>query len=246
MAETQPDFSNLHIILVWPENPGNVGFTTRVMKNFGVNQLRIVGDDIRQDQYAQMFSVHAKDILDNAEIHDDLETALHDIDLAWAGTARAGGSNSVTRALVPLSKLPNPWQLNGEIALVFGRESSGLTNDEIALCDLGFTIPTAKEYRSMNLSHAVAVTLYDIYRRAIDDGALEYVRHEIATKQQREQACIFFDELVDLTDLKDFKKPIAKQVFRNLLARAYITGREASTLTGIIRRTMELLKDARD
>lgn len=242
----QPDFSNLYVVLVWPENTGNVGFVARAMKNFGVQNLRIVGDDVREDQYAQMFSVHAKDVLNDADVFDDLEDALADIDLVWASSARAGGRLSVSRALVPLPELPNPSLLNAKIALVFGRESAGLTNDELALCDLVFTIPTSREYRSMNLSHAIAVTLYDIYRRAMEGVEFEQVRHAVATKRQREQVCIFFDELVDMTSLKDFKRPIAKQVFRNLLARAYITGREAATMTGTIRRIKELVEGEED
>ncbi len=241
----QPDFSNLFVVLVWPENAGNVGFVARVMKNFGFNHLRIVGDDVRNDQYAQMFSVHAKDVLNDAGVFDDLEDALDDMDLTWASSARAGGRLSVTRALVPLPELPNPTLLEGNIALVFGRESAGLTNEELALCDLVFTIPTSREYRSMNLSHAIAVTLYDIYRRTMDGNDFEQVRHAVATKRQREQVYMFFDELVEMTSLKEFKKPIAKQVFKNLLARAYITGREAATMTGTIRRIKELVEENR-
>ncbi|MFX1579177.1 MAG: TrmH family RNA methyltransferase, partial [Promethearchaeota archaeon] len=102
------EFPNLVVVLVGPENPGNVGFVTRALANFGVSELRIVGEDCRQDQFAQMFSVHAHEILNNAGVYDDLGAALSDIDLAWAATARAGRNHSVTRALVPLAELPDP------------------------------------------------------------------------------------------------------------------------------------------
>ncbi|MFW9807565.1 MAG: RNA methyltransferase, partial [Candidatus Thorarchaeota archaeon] len=154
------EFPNLVVVLVGPENPGNVGFVTRVLANFGVNELRIVGEDCRQDQFAQMFSVHAHDILNNARVYDDLGSAISEVDLAWAATARGGRNHSVTRALVPLAELPNPNALEGKIALVFGRESTGLFNDELEQCDLAFTIPASKDYPSLNLSHAVSVVLY--------------------------------------------------------------------------------------
>jgi len=233
-------FPNLHIVLVEPENPGNVGFVSRVMANFGVSNLRIVGMDPKQDQYAQMFSVHAVNILEAAEIFPDLKSALSDIDAAWAATARTGHNHSVTRAAVPLPELPDPISREGQVALVFGRESIGLRNEEASMCDLIFTIPASKSYNSLNLSHAVAVVLYSLFVRYSPEELRMPTEARAATWKERNQVCIFFDELVDETRIKDFRKPIAKQVFRNLLGRSYMTGREIATLTGTIRKIKEL------
>lgn len=233
------------MVLVGPENPGNIGFVTRALANFGVHELRIVGEDHRQDQFAQMLSVHAHEILDNAGVFESLDAALVDIDLAWAATARTGGNHSVTRALVPLSELPDPNAIDGRIALVFGRESTGLFNDEIALCDLVFTIPASKEYPSFNLSHAVSIVLFHLFSKyALEEPRRPY-EARAATYREREQVYKFFDVIVDRLNLKEHKIPIAKQVFRNLLGRAYMTGREVSTLTGVIRRIGELLDDCK-
>lgn len=233
------------VVLVGPENPGNIGFVTRALANFGVHELRIVGEDHRQDQFAQMLSVHAHEILDNAGVFESLDAALVDIDLAWAATARTGGNHSVTRALVPLSELPDPNAIDGRIALVFGRESTGLFNDEIALCDLVFTIPASKEYPSFNLSHAVSIVLFHLFSKyALEEPRRPY-EARAATYREREQVYKFFDVIVDRLNLKEHKIPIAKQVFRNLLGRAYMTGREVSTLTGVIRRIGELLDDCK-
>jgi tRNA/rRNA methyltransferase len=229
-------FPNLTVILVEPETGGNVGFTARVMANFGVKNLRLIGTDHRQDDDARRFSVHALDLLESASIYDDLESALVGIENAWAATARSGGNLSVTRALVPLTELPNPLKLSGTIALVFGRESSGLTNEEVDLCDLAFTIPASEGYQSMNLSHAVAVTLYQIFTNYAAQPRRQPAEARPATRKERDQVCIFFDETVDELPIKDFRKPIAKRVFRNLLGRAYMTGREVTTLTGTIRK----------
>ncbi|MHA1963531.1 MAG: RNA methyltransferase [Candidatus Thorarchaeota archaeon] len=237
------EFPNLVVVLVGPENPGNVGFVTRALANFGVNELRIVGEDLRQDQFAQMFSVHAHEILDNAGIFDDLGSALSDVDLAWAATARAGRNHSVTRALVPLAELPDPNSLEGRIALVFGRESTGLLNDEMELCDLAFTVPTSKEYPSLNLSHAVSLVLYHLFSKYAPEEPRQPSEARAATYQEREQVYRFFDDVVDQLSLKEHRIPIAKQVFRNLLGRAYMTGREVATLTGVVRRISEIVND---
>jgi tRNA/rRNA methyltransferase len=237
------EFPNLVVVLVGPENPGNVGFVARALANFGVHELRLLGEDYRQDQFAQMLSVHANEILNNASIFENLGSALNDIDLAWAATARTGGNHSVTRALVPLSELPNPNDLDGRIALVFGRESTGLFNEEIALCDLAFTIPASKEYPSLNLSHAVSIVLYHLFSKYAPESPRKPSEARAATYQEREQVYKFFDNLVDQLSLKEHKIPIAKQVFRNLLGRAYMTGREVSTLTGVVRRISEIANE---
>lgn len=240
--EEEPDygFPNIVIVLVGPETPGNVGFAARAMANFGANRLRIVGNDVRNDQYAQIYAVRASEILDNAEVYPDLMSALEDVEAAWAATARKGSNHSVTRAVIPLEDLPNPKSLPATVAIVFGRESVGLTNDELSLCDIAFAIPTSLDYSSMNLSHAIAVTMYELYRKYADKPERRPTDLRPATKQEREQVAIFMDELIDRTRIKDFRKPIAKQVFRNLLNRAYMSGREIATLTGVVRKVMEL------
>jgi len=240
--EAVDGFPNIVVVLVGPENPGNVGFAVRSMANFGVNRLRIVGDDIRQDQYAQIFAVRAAHILDNAEVFETLDDALEDTEAAWAATARTGSNHSVTRATAPLSDLPDPTSVPATVALVFGRESVGLTNDELALCDIAFNIPTSKHYHSLNLSHAIAVTLYELYTKYAERPERRPTDIRAATKEEREQVAYFFDELVDRTTIKDFRIPISKQVFRNLLNRAFMTGREIATLTGTIRKILLLVK----
>jgi tRNA/rRNA methyltransferase len=228
--------SSFVVVLVEPESPGNVGFTARAMANFGVTSLRIVGADPRQESQARIFAVHATEILDNAEIFDDLEAAISDTEGAWAATARSGSNHSVTRAVVPVNELPDPTTRKARVALVFGRESSGLTNEEIGLCDLSFIIPTSEQYSSMNLSHAAAVTLYELYSKYAERPPRRATDIRPATRAEREQAAVFFDALVDMASIKDFRKPIAKQVFRNLIHRAFMSGREITTLTGTIRK----------
>ena len=237
------ELPNIVVVLVEPEEPGNVGFVSRVLANFGVPELRIVGWDPREDMTAQIFSVRANNILDSAGIFDDLPSALEDIEAAWATSARAGRNHSVTRALVPLKELPDPTNLEGKIALVFGRESSGLTNEELGLCELAFTIPTSEAYPSLNLSHAVAVVLHHLFSNYGLEEPSEIVLPRAATRKERDQVMIFLDEVIDGLNLKDYRKPIAKQVFRNLLGRAYMTGREVTTLTGIARKLYDLVND---
>ncbi|TFG07405.1 RNA methyltransferase [Candidatus Thorarchaeota archaeon] len=236
------ELDNVTVILVEPKSPGNVGFAARALSNFGINELRIVGEDLRQDSQAQIFSVHAVDLLESAIIFPDLNSAIQDMHATWAATARSGRNHSVTRALVPLEELPNPLAMDGKVGIVFGREDIGLTNEEILLCDLAFTIPVAPSYPSMNLSHAIAVVLYHLYSAYAPDREKEPTEAKPATRMEREIVFTFFDEIVDKLAIKDFRKPIAKQVFRNLLGRSYMTGREVTTLTGVVRKISEQIE----
>lgn len=235
--------SNLVVVLVEPENPGNVGFVARVLANFGVSELRLVGKDLRGDSQAQIFSVHAAPILEAASAYETLEEALSDLEATWAATARAGKNHSVTRALVPLEELPDPCSKKGKVGLVFGRESSGLTNEEVSLCDLAFSIPTSEDYSSMNLSHAVAVVLFHLYSTYLVTDEKGPTEARAATRAERERACMHFDRIVDHLEKREHKNPIVKQVFRNLLGRSYMTGREVTTLIGIAKKIDKLLDD---
>jgi TrmH family RNA methyltransferase len=234
------------VVLVDPQTPGNVGFVARTLANFGVSRLRIVGTDLRYNDDAQRFSMHAVDILESAEVFSTLEDSIRDVQASWAATARTGGDHSVTRALLPLAMLPNPNTLDGEVALVFGRETNGLTNEEVALCDLAFTIPVAPRYPSINLSHAVSIVLYDLFTRFGSNSGATASPSKAATRRERDQACIFFDEVVDVLGLPEHRTPIAKRVFRNLVGRAYMTGREITTLTGTVRVIRDKLLGVRD
>ncbi len=241
--EIYDGFPDIVVVLVEPETPGNVGFAARAMANFGVTRMRIVGEDVRENQYANVYAVHAASILENAEIYDTLEAALYDVEAAWGATARKGSNHSVTRVTVPLDQMPDPTSLPATVALVFGRESNGLSNEELALCDIVFTIPTSKRYESMNLSHAIAVTLYEFYKKYATKPERWPTDIRPATREEREQAAVFFDDLIDKTTIKEFRVPIAKQVFRNLLNRAFMTGRELATMTGTIRKIGKLIKE---
>ncbi|MFX1367073.1 MAG: RNA methyltransferase [Promethearchaeota archaeon] len=234
------ELENLVVIMVEPKSPGNVGFAARVLSNFGVRELRIVGQDLRNDNDARIFSVHAIRLLEAAEIFPNLESAVEDMHASWAATARAGRNHSVTRALVPLKELPNPLAMTGKVALVFGREDIGLTNEEIALCDLAFTIPVSPNYPSLNLSHAIAVVLYELHSKYVLTRSSSPTEARPATREEREIVYRFFDQVIDELEIKDYRRPIAKRVFRNLLGRAYMTGREVATLTGVVRKIKEI------
>jgi tRNA/rRNA methyltransferase len=161
---------NVHIVLVRPEQGGNVGSTCRALANMGIEgSLRIVGTRQILNGECEKMAKHASDRLEGIRFFPSLEAALESDPnkpkLSLAATARIGSPNrphplwareAVERATARL--------VSGSISdlfFVFGPESSGLTNEEVGLCDWVVTIPSVTRYRSLNLSQAVLVLAYE-------------------------------------------------------------------------------------
>jgi len=161
----------ISIVLVEPQGALNIGAVCRVMMNFGLHDLRLVnpcrgylGAEARQ------MAVRAKQILTRAKVFKDLKTAISDSHIALGTTRRFGRHRDEfldpEQAAHRIAMLPESMCA----ALVFGREDTGLFTRELDLCQLFVTIPTSEQMPSMNLSHAVAVCLYELKKAAGDGG----------------------------------------------------------------------------
>lgn len=156
-----PDFSNIHVILVNTSHPGNIGAAARALKNMGIPNLRLVDPVDFPSDVARWRSASATDVLDRVEVFEDLEAAVADCGLVIGASARS--------RRMPWPML-NPRQcgrqvaqdaVENKVALVFGREDKGLTNEELQLCHYHVQIPANPEYSSLNLAAAVMVVCYE-------------------------------------------------------------------------------------
>ena len=151
-------------MLVEPEGEINLGFTARAAMNFGADELWLVEPKARLGEEAYRFAAKARGFLENAVIVGSLEEALRGIDVSVCTSSKTGGRHDVLRHPISpemLAGLMDRWE---SMALVFGRESTGLTRRELALCSLLVTIPADPRYPVLNLSHAVAVILYELWK----------------------------------------------------------------------------------
>ncbi|MGB3766111.1 MAG: TrmH family RNA methyltransferase [Phormidesmis sp.] len=149
-------------VLVEPGESGNIGATARAMNTMGFNDLRLVRPQADHlNGIAQAFAHGSEQILDAAPVYEQLADALADIDLACATTAR---HRIQKHHYVSAREMPIALQQKGDIlqkvAIVFGSERSGLSNHDVALCDLLTTIPQANLQPSLNLSQAVMIYSY--------------------------------------------------------------------------------------
>ncbi|ACX73117.1 RNA methyltransferase, TrmH family, group 1 [Methanocaldococcus vulcanius M7] len=221
----------ISVVLVNPKYGGNVGSIARVMMNFDFKELRIVGSKEILNKEAYMMAVHAKDILNNAKFYDTFEEAIKDLDFVIATSGARGGDRNLKRVpITPKELALQLLEIEGNVGIVFGREDDGLTNEELEKCDLLVSIPTSNLYPIMNLSHAVAVILYEIYSTRVGNRFLDVNMRE-ASRKDKDLLINKFNEFIDRNEkIPEHKKELCKIIFKRLVNRAFISGKEAWTL----------------
>jgi len=227
----------IYIVFVEPESPGNIGFLARTMKNFGLSNLILI-NPCKLKNEAYYHAMHAKDILRNAQIFDSIESFLDKlkIDFTIGTTGAACGSYNVQRIAVTPEEFAESLQINGNIAILFGREGNGLYNQEISLCDVLVSIPTSDHYPILNISHAAAIIFYELFKK---EKNYTFEGLEEASSIEKGYLISDMDDIIESLNLPPHKKKTASIVFRNIIGRAFISGREAHTLKGILRRVKE-------
>lgn len=155
----------VRVVLVSPTNPGNIGASARAMRVCGFSDLVLVDTNLPLDRgldYAMAWG--SLDILESAKKVDDFESALEGCQLAIATSARPRHSNREVLTPEEMAQLISKMEENSQIAIVFGREDSGLTNTEMERCDYWSTIPSAQTFPSFNLAQSVQIYLYTFFR----------------------------------------------------------------------------------
>jgi tRNA (cytidine32/uridine32-2'-O)-methyltransferase len=234
------------IVLVGTQHPGNIGSAARAMKTMGLSELALVAPEKFPDPQAFALAAGAADLLENARVCQTLAEAVADCRTVIATTAR--------QRSVPMPELSpregaaraRAAQALGPVALVFGRERTGLENSELQLCHAAIHIPANPEYSSLNLAAAVQIVAYEW--RVADPvappppapGADE---EPPATHAEMEG---FFTHLFQLLDEIDFHKgkdpAMVTQRLRRLYLRAGPDSRELRILRGMLSDTQRLLR----
>ncbi|MBW3140041.1 tRNA (cytosine(32)/uridine(32)-2'-O)-methyltransferase TrmJ [Ferrimonas balearica] len=153
--------SNVRIVLVGTTHPGNIGSAARAMKTMGLSQLFLAEPKVAPDGQSIALAAGASDLLKNLVVTDDLASAIADCSLVIGTSARSRTLSwpmlDAREAGVKLASEAN----TGPVALVFGRENSGLSNEELQMCHYHVCIPANPEYSSLNLAQAVQLLSYE-------------------------------------------------------------------------------------
>lgn len=146
--------------------PANIGSVARSCAAYGVSELRLVAPACEPDESTLMWACYGKRVLDSMRTFPSLEEALADIGLAVAFSRRQGKRRHRHHSLAQFrQEVMSDYQVSAPLALIFGNEESGLSNDHIYACQRSVEIPVLASDGSLNLSHAVAVALYEIMGR---------------------------------------------------------------------------------
>jgi len=228
---------NIRVVLVGPLYGGNVGSVCRAMANTGLSDLALVAPRRLNMDEARMMACHAWDILESRTEHESLEAAAADCGIVMGTSAREGLYRQHARQ-------PREWApfilesaSRGKVALVFGREDKGLSNDELALCTHIIQIPTSKEYTSLNLAHAVMICCYEVF---VATGRYEPPEEKspLAPADLRERMFGMWRELLLETGfMEEDKADHMMQGFRRIMGRGAMTTDDVRIMMGIARQS---------
>jgi len=218
------------VVLVEPLNDGNVGAIARAMKNFGLDDLMLVRPCAVGEE-ATKRAMHGIDVLEKSRTVFSEEDAFEDVDFV----AATSGIDTVSEKKFPrISMTPRAFaekvkEVDGRIALVFGREDFGLDNELIKKSDFLITIPANPKYSILNISHAASIVFYELFVKG-------FVKFEPRStgEIEKEKLYEFFDMLLDVIDYPDYKKEKTKVMFRRLMARSVPSVWEFHTLMGVL------------
>lgn len=239
--------SDIRIVLVNPSHPGNVGAAARAMKNMGLSHMVLVEPQEFPDPRAIWRAAGAKDLVESAVVVDSLDEALADCQLVIGTSAR---------------ERKIPWPLvdpktcaekvfaepdSAKVALLFGREDSGLTNDELRRCNLHVNVPTSEAYRSLNLAMAVQILCYEIRMQALGQESriqpMEEWDEPIASSEDMER---FYEHLsAALADLEFYDPENPRQLMtrlRRLFHRARMDQMELNIMRGVLAEIQKVVK----
>jgi len=237
--------NSVKVVLVGTTHPGNIGATARAMKNMGILDLALVEPKEFPSDVATFRSKAAKDILEKASLHTSLEEAISECELVVGTSAR--GRTVPWPVLNPreAAEEMHKSSLNGKVAIVFGREDRGLTNEELGLCNFHVHIPSDPEYSSLNLSQAVQILAYEIRLSYLQDRHVnkEYWDVELANNEQTERLINHMDELMQEVDFYDVENPRKLLVrVRRFFKRSKIDVMEANIFRGLFATIQKKLK----
>ncbi|KTD07208.1 RNA methyltransferase [Legionella jamestowniensis] len=240
------NFSTVRIVLIATSHPGNIGSTARAMKTMGFSNLYLVSPKAFPHQKAYEMAAGADDVLNNVVVTNSLDEALKGCQLIFATSARPRGIALPGLTPSEFSTMVAGQPDNTEIAILFGREHSGLTNEELLRSHYHINIPSNPEYSSLNLSQAVQIIAYELRMKLLSPAAeVGLSSDRLATADEVEQ---FFEHLKIVMVATKFLKPTRPtkrllQRIRRIFNRSKLEYMEVTILRGILSHIQKALNN---
>ena len=231
---SQPLSQAVRFVLVEPDHPGNIGGACRALKNMGFGALHLINPKRFPDPQAEWRAAGAQDVLDAVTVHDELATAIDDCALVVGTSAR---SRNIPWPLVTPRELAGRVQTKppgGPLAVLFGRETNGLYNEELQRCSLHLAIPGNPDYPSLNLAMAVQVVAYELFVAGTQEIDWAGTDRPAASSGEIENVVRHLESVATGSGFVDPAKPGQTLTrFRRLLLKAELDKTEVAMLHGL-------------
>ena len=227
-------FNNISFILHKPQLSENIGGCARAIKNFNFKKLIIVKPKpIFPNDKILATSVGAKDLVINAKVYENLESAVKKVDYVIATSARFRNKNIKHIKLNDLKKI----DFNKKIAFLFGSEASGLSNNEISYANYTMQIPTNPDFKSLNLSHSVIIIAHTV-SSIINLKGTKYSKSKKISLASKKDVQAMTNLCVKKLEDKDFfkpleKKPIMLENLRSIFSKMELSEKETRILCSV-------------
>lgn len=246
--------SNIVIVLDHPDESRNIGAACRAMANNDISDLRIVGKKENYDiEHIHVLAIHAGPIFDKAVFYNSIKEATADCAIC-AGTTRRRGKKR-GKLLLPeeFAKMTSDITDRSEddtgskVAIVFGNERTGLTDPQLDECNLGVTIPSSDNFGSLNLSHAVQILSYHMYRQSLIEKKSDYRGYTPLTLERVDETVqIITDSMQKIGFFKMPGREDMENFWRSMLSRASLSEGEAQYLEKTFTKIAGLAKKQKD
>ena len=229
-------FENLKVVLVEPRHPGNIGAAARAMKNMGFQNLVLVNPNRFPDPQADWRAAGAVDVLDRVACVETLGEAINNCQVIIGTSSR---SRSIPWPHLDARELParlSEYEESTRIAILFGREDSGLTNEELQCCHYHLEIPTDDRYPALNLAMAVQLVVYELFMfKEKPSAAGATWDRRLATSMENERMLEHFEAVLRTTGFLNENNP-GKTIIRlkRMFLRMHLDETEVQILRGIL------------
>lgn len=229
--------SNIRVVLVGTSHPGNIGSTARAMKTMGLSNLYLAEPRVEPDGQSIALAAGASDILKNLTTVDSLDEAIADCSLVIATSARCRTLDWPMLDPRQAGEKLSLESIKGPVAIVFGRENHGLSNEELQKCNYHVFIPANPEYSSLNLAQAVQIICYEtrVAHLALSEAPVATTDEEYPLAEDLERFFVHLESTLSNTGfvIKNHPGNVMTKL-RRLYTRARIEAQEMNILRGIL------------
>ena len=231
--------SRIAIVLIRPKIPENIGAAARIACNMGITRLILVRDEVpEREPMAKMATHKAAHLIDNLEVYGKLDEALAGFSMIIGTTARRGRQRLVEKSPRELVDTLLPLLANNEVAILFGPEDTGLTNDDLKYCHMASAIPTA-DFSSINLAQAVAIHCYELYYGILHAGKKPGRVPQLATSHELESMYSHLEEtLSSFQFLEEVNRSYWMTNIRHFFSKISLTSKDANIVRTVCKKLL--------